>query len=96
MVALESWAASACVPGGLWSHGPAHLQAFNTFIDDVFALSVTMPCPPPTGWPVSGTMWCFSCTCTSGGECGPSPTPGEALGRWAPGPAPGVGALLSV
>ena len=31
------------VPGGLWSHGPARLQAFNTFIDDVFAFIITMP-----------------------------------------------------
>lgn len=28
------------------------------------------PCPPPTGWPASGTTWCFSCTCTSDGERG--------------------------
>ncbi|XP_060002812.1 lipid scramblase CLPTM1L isoform X5 [Lagenorhynchus albirostris] len=25
------------------------------------------PCPPPTGWPASGTTWCFSCTFTSDG-----------------------------
>ena len=31
------------MPGGLWSHGPARLQAFNTFIDDVFAFIITMP-----------------------------------------------------
>lgn len=43
VVALESRAASARVPGRLWSHGPAHPQAFNTFIDDVFAFVITMP-----------------------------------------------------
>lgn len=30
-------------PGRLWSHGPACPQAFNTFIDDVFAFIITMP-----------------------------------------------------
>lgn len=27
------------------------------------------PCPPPIAWPVSGTTWCSSSTCTSDGEC---------------------------
>ena len=31
------------VPERLWSHGPACPQAFNTFIDDVFAFIITMP-----------------------------------------------------
>lgn len=31
------------VPRRLWSHGPARPQAFNTFIDDVFAFIITMP-----------------------------------------------------
>lgn len=43
---------------------------------------LSSPCPPRTGWPASGMTWCSSCTCTSGGECGPVLSCRGGAGRW--------------
>lgn len=79
--------------GRLWSHGPAHLQAFNTFIDDVIAFIITMP--------TSHRLACFrddvvfpGCALPAVVSVAPVPLPGE-VGRWALGARP-VPALLSV